>query len=142
VEIILGIISLFFWLGVLLYMLLLAGGMVFYILYVIVGVIFVVLEKMFKKNNLQEVKFSSLERKIKEYEIKSLKEMIKRARNSKIYFYSGIIMVSISSVFEFLFLISVINNENLWSFCVFGMICLFFGIYYLKVHRRFYEKKL
>lgn len=141
-EIILGIISLFFWLGVFLYMLLLAGGIVFYILYVIVAVIFIILEKLFKIVNLQEAKFLSFERKIKEYEIKSLKKMIKRARNSKIYFYSGIIMVLISSVFEILFLISVAYNEYIWIFFIFGFICLFFGLYYLKVHRRFYEKRL
>ena len=68
--------------------------------------------------------------------------MIKRAKNTKIYFYSGLVMVIISFVFEFLFFLGVMYKEYLWSFFVFGILCLFLGVCYLKVHRRFYEKRL
>jgi len=141
-EIIFGLIVLMVWFGMALYILILAGGIIAYVLYVFFGICFVVLEKLFKNFRLSQIDFSKYEKKIKIYEIKSIRNMRKRAKNSKIYFYSGIIMIVISFIFEFLFLLGVMHNEYLWSFFVFGVVCLFFGVYYLKVYRRFYEKRL
>jgi sterol desaturase/sphingolipid hydroxylase (fatty acid hydroxylase superfamily) len=141
-EIIFGIFAFFIWLGVLLYMLILAGGVIFYILYVVFTVIFLILETLFKKFHLPQKDFSRYEKKIKIYEMQSIRKMIKRAKSSKIYFYSGMIMIVISFIFEFLFFLGVLHNEYLWSFWIFGLVCLFFGVYYLKIHRRFHEKRL
>jgi hypothetical protein len=141
-EIIFGILAFFVWLGVFLYMLILAGGIFFYVLYIVFGVIFIILEKLFTSFHLSQNDFSKYEKKIKIYEIKSIRNMIKKAKSSKIYLYSGIIMIVIFLIFEFLFFIGVMHSEYLWSFWIFGLVCLFFGVYYLKIYRRFYEKRL
>jgi len=141
-EIIFGVFAFFFWFGAVIYVLLLAGWIFVYILYFLFGVIFIILQSLFKQLHLPEPDFSRLERKIKIYEVISLRKMIKRVKNSKIYFYGGIIMIVISFIFEFLFLLGVMHNEYLWSFWIFGLVCLFFGVYYLKIHRRFHEKRL
>jgi len=141
-EIILGILAFFVWIGIILYILILAGSIFVYILYIVFGVIFIILEKLFTSFHLSQNDFSKNEKKIKIYEIKSIRNMIKRAKNTKIYFYSGVGMVVISFIFEFLFFLGVMHNEYLWSFWIFGLVCLFFGVYYLKIHRRFYEKRL
>jgi len=142
VEIVFGLISLMVWLGIALYVLILVGGIVAYVLYVIFGICFVVLEKLFKSFHLPQTDFLKYEQKIKINEIKSIKSMIKRAKNTKIYLYSGIVMIVISVIFELLFLLGIMYKEYLYNFFIFGIVCLFFGVYYLKIHRRFYEKGL
>jgi len=142
VEIIFGIFAFFFWICAIIYIFVLAGWIFVYILCIVFVVIFIILENLFKNFHLPQPDFSKYESKIKIYEIKSMRKMIKRVKSTKIYFYNGIIMIVIFFVFEFLFLLSVMFNDYLWSFWIFGFVCLFFGIYYLKIHRRFHEKRL
>ena len=141
-EIIFGIIGFFVWLGILGYLLGLILGLVINMTSLVLKILFIVIEKLFKILNISKIDFSELEIKLKSYEVKSYKIMIKRAKTTKVYFISGVIMILLSLIFCFLWILGAVHNEYIWFFLIFGAVCMFFGVSYLKIHRRFNEKRL
>lgn len=141
-EIILGIIGLFVWLGTILYMSILLGWVVLYMLNIIFKIMCLILGKFFKNFSIPKIDFSNYEKKLSINKIKFNKKIIKRAKNTKVYFFGGIVVLCVSLIFIFLFLIGTVYNEYLWSFLIFGTVCMVIGVSYLKIHRRFNEKRL
>jgi len=158
-EILFGIIVLCVWLTIILEILVIGFIVVLYLSFYLLGIIYLIVSKLFSVDfkkifsfvkKFFNIDFTSklykandyLKKMNKKLEIRLKKldrQMILRAKNTKIYLISGIIM-SIIALFSFIiFIMSVYYNDYLVSFLFLGLIAEFFGIYYLKVHKRFHK---
>jgi len=143
-EILFGIIVLLVWLTIILEILIMGFVFVWYLLFYLLGIIYLIFSKFFSvdiKSKLNKIDdYLKKANKKLEVNLKKLdRQMILRAKKTKIYLINGIVMNMISLFLFIIFLVSVYCNDYLFSFLFLGLINSFFGIYYLKIHKRFHK---